>query len=1157
MRGPAAASAAAAAAVISAAAALVSAAAFAAASPTAYPLLPLSVVPTASWPAPNASGFHLGEIRAVLSVPPSSVQPDGSATAQIYWRRRDNDPTVKSVFATTAAGQPVNVLSATVQSECGVVTIDVGAQGGSFYVYPLPYFLNGNDAWLHFSWAGCTNFSNYACVLGGGEDAPAAAAAAADVCADVDPAASPLVTGLETRDAFQGYAVQELSSVPAEVVAAAQAYPQPGAPFLVYTDDAAHPVRVFDRLPARWSLRDVVNDPPNAFSASNISAGAFFVFQIGIYAHLAALANITVTFTPLASAPGKVIPPASIRVFNFGGIDIDQQPFTRVVDLNASSVASLYVGIDVPAGALASDGAYTGTATVSAASAGSATVPVALSLTVDGPPAATPYDDIYSLARMKWLDSTIGSEDIVPYPYVPVAAVAASPLTVTSLNKVLTLAPNGLPASIVVTTPKVRKGALTSPTRSILADGQAMAFTLYDAAGNAGTQTVTSPAAVTALDNSTVSWSATSTVSFAGGGPASSVVLVVEGTLSFDSYVGFSVSLTLPSQSAAPVQLSDARLSYTLHPDMLTYVAGMNMEGSDWPGLPGAAEGEGGAAAETAAAAQEAFARFKAGTGSGDAPAWQWRWTSTTPSNKVWTGRVDAGLLFAIRGAGDAWESPMFGKDFPSVPFVPTTWGGVGALPTNNPYGVNATVGGLVVAFSGPRVINSTSPVSLSSPFQFDLAITPARPLNMSTHWANDRTFQVGYGTDYLSPQQVRAYGSTSIVTLHQGVPGVINGSLVNPYINYPFPPEVVPFLTNYTEQSNELGMVAKFYYTLRELSSHAAETFAFRALGDEILLDLGSPYVIPQPGYCQDSDCHGGGAYLHEHLVTGYVSCWQQGLGDGEIDAAFCTVGTSRLFNYYLEGLAWSIQHPPHMNGIYYDGIGFTRKSTWRIRRAADVAGASSPLGLRPHLDLHTGRDPTPPVCSYVGAYAMVDEVWNGEGFAFNKGPAYWMVEVSSMVHGLTGDRLGGATPSDDYKGMLWGMAQRNSAAAPGLWALWDAARLNETTQIGWWEDDAAINLTYTCTGAAPPYHTSILASVYTAFQSHALVSIASFCPTDESVTLVIDWDALGLDPASVTVSAPVVAGGVQPNGGLLPNATGPFTITSGNGLLLQIQAA
>ena len=45
---------------------------------------------------------------------------------------------------------------------------------------------------------------------------------------------------------------------------------------------------------------------------------------------------------------------------------------------------------------------------------------------------------------------------------------------------------------------------------------------------------------------------------------------------------------------------------------------------------------------------------------------------------------------------------------------------------------------------------------------------------------------------------------------------------------------------------------------------------------------------------------------------------------------------------------------------------------------------------------------------------------------------------------------------------------------------------------------------------------------TVYTAYQSHALVSIASFCPTDEPVTLTIDWDALGLSPDAVTVSAP-----------------------------------
>ncbi len=68
-----------------------------------------------------------------------------------------------------------------------------------------------------------------------------------------------------------------------------------------------------------------------------------------------------------------------------------------------------------------------------------------------------------------------------------------------------------------------------------------------------------------------------------------------------------------------------------------------------------------------------------------------------------------------------------------------------------------------------------------------------------------------------------------------------------------------------------------KFYYTVRELSNHAAETFVYKALGNEIFLQEGGAYTIPQSGYCQDPDCHGGSAWLHEHFVENYTSCWQQ----------------------------------------------------------------------------------------------------------------------------------------------------------------------------------------------------------------------------------------------------------------------------------------
>jgi hypothetical protein len=51
----------------------------------------------------------------------------------------------------------------------------------------------------------------------------------------------------------------------------------------------------------------------------------------------------------------------------------------------------------------------------------------------------------------------------------------------------------------------------------------------------------------------------------------------------------------------------------------------------------------------------------------------------------------------------------------------------------------------------------------------------------------------------------------------------------VNPFINYPFVPVTVDLMENYTSQARSLGMRTKFYYTIRELSNHAAELFPLK----------------------------------------------------------------------------------------------------------------------------------------------------------------------------------------------------------------------------------------------------------------------------------------------------------------------------------------
>ena len=94
------------------------------------------------------------------------------------------------------------------------------------------------------------------------------------------------------------------------------------------------------------------------------------------------------------------------------------------------------------------------------------------------------------------------------------------------------------------------------------------------------------------------------------------------------------------------------------------------------------------------------------------------------------------------------------------------------------------------------------------------------------------------------------------------------------------------------------------------------------------------------------------------------------------------------------------------------------------------------------------------PPSVSYLSHFAYANRAWNGEGFDFGASPGtfgflllqivfrlinfivdYWLVDVSGFMHGITADRLGGSGSSDDIKGMLFAMTERNSGSAPSIW--------------------------------------------------------------------------------------------------------------------------
>jgi hypothetical protein len=114
------------------------------------------------------------------------------------------------------------------------------------------------------------------------------------------------------------------------------------------------------------------------------------------------------------------------------------------------------------------------------------------------------------------------------------------------------------------------------------------------------------------------------------------------------------------------------------------------------------------------------------------------------------------------------------------------------------------------------------------------------------------------------------------------------------------------------------------------------------------------------------------------------------------------------------------------------------------------------------------------------------------------------------------------------------------NSDPRP-LWRLWDDFGMQDSEMLGYWAPSTPVR-----TG-----RDDVLATTYLK-RGKALVSIASWARGPVEVTLQIDWKRLGLDPATVTITAPAVE---KFQDARTFNAGGPIPVEPGRGWLLVVQ--
>ena len=352
------------------------------------------------------------------------------------------------------------------------------------------------------------------------------------------------VVEFQTWSGFHRFDPMEVVATAAETEELVDKHPD--RPYLLFPEDRTRPIRMTGDLPLCWIRRG----PGEEFRGA-ARPGEFYVFQIGVLAARRTIEDLKAEISGLKSPEGKTIAAEGFHAFNLGGTDWLGRPFTKTFAVGQGKVAALWFGVQVPKDAA---GSYQGTITLRPRGAEPSTVK--LSLAVSGEVLEDGgVGDLWRLARLGWLDSTIGMDDEVVAPYTPLAVEGT---TVKCLGRSVTFDATGLPRSIQSGSREV----LAAPVAMIAETaGGPIAFS----GGKPQVEQV-GPGAVVCRSEST-------------GGP---LRMAAETRMEFDGYLN--VRLTLCARQ--PVELKDVRLEVPLRRDVATYMMGFARRGGSRPKQP-------------------------------------------------------------------------------------------------------------------------------------------------------------------------------------------------------------------------------------------------------------------------------------------------------------------------------------------------------------------------------------------------------------------------------------------------------------------------------------------------------------------------------------------------------------------------------------------
>lgn len=374
--------------------------------------------------------------------------------------------------------------------------------------------------------------------------------------------------------------------------------------------------------------------------------------------------------------------------------------------------------------------------------------------------------------------------------------------------------------------------------------------------------------------------------------------------------------------------------------------------------------------------------------------------------------------------------------------------------------------------------------------FDFEFHFTPFKPMDYEKMFGVRYFHNNAIKDEYKDIDEAAKHG-LNYVNFHQG-------NMIMPYINYPF--YEVDRLKKAVQYADYKNIGIKLYYTEREHSNHMAETFVYKALGDEIVLrkkGVSHSWQKEKPQWLVDN--------FGEDIIPGWFVKYNKGKYKGEHDISFIVRPDTRLDNYYIEGLKWLIDNIG-IKGIYIDDTSLDRTTLERAKKFLDKVDGLIDMHMWNHEEKRAGDVSC--LNLYCELLPFLDSIWLGEGFFYKKySPEYMLCEVSGIPYGVPGQML--QDGGDLYEGMLYGMNNRygwGHKNAVDMYKVWDEFEIEESKMLGYWNGKNPI-LTD---------NENVLTTVYLK-KDCALLSVYNFSNKKENFNFNINKELLGFDISKV----------------------------------------